>query len=326
MTIIPLLASIVVATNSVTISVVSPDPGLDCPLEFLVVGPDSDNAYEAMFVAEDSVADIDAAFRKAGLPLGSPISPKECKFWPIGTKVTLEPDLWTLIRDMRNEQKRSPVWTGGTREADGSAAAATNMPLSVFSFYNCAQSLMQFDDSLEQSVVYGRFQPAVKIPKGEKRTIKFSWTPGDTNGGKHVMTPDFPPEMTVADAAKLASALAQLDSPDTKVNGYKEGQFFFRAFVPRESWRDRKERLTQPYEVRFVDGKPKLTVIKEDWSDPDATDPKLNVSEATFESVKDRTDIETCFIYAPRSMKLAEVYAVRSLMPKSVVNWYVFGE
>ena len=174
--------------------------------------------------------------------------------------------------------------------------------------------------------MYGRFQLAVKIPKGEKRTIKFSWTPGDTNGGKHVMTPDFPPEMTVADAAKLASALAQLDSPDTKVNGYKEGQFFFRAFVPRESWRDRKERLTQPYEVRFVDGKPKLTVIKEDWSDPDATDPKLNVSEATFESVKDRTDIETCFIYAPRSMKLAEVYAVRSLMPKSVVNWYVFGE
>ena len=326
MTLLPLLASIVVATNSVSITVTSVDPGLDCPLEFFVVGPGSDNDYESLFVAEDSVADIDAAFRKAGMPLGSPIAHKECRFWPIGTKVRIEPDLWTLVRDSRDEQKRSPVWTGGTREADGSAAAATNMPLSVFAFYNCAQSLILFDDALEQSVVYGRFLPAVKIPKGEKRTIKFSWTPGETNGGKHVMTPDFPPEMTVEAAAKLAAALAQLDSPDTKVNGFKEGQFFYRAFVPRESWRDRKERLTQPYEVRFVEGKPDLTVIKEDWSDPDATDPKLEVSKATFESVKDRTDIDTCFIFAPRSMKLSEVYAVRPLLPKSVVNWYVFGE
>ena len=129
-----------------------------------------------------------------------------------------------------------------------------------------------------------------------------------------------------ATAAKLAAALAQLDSPDTKVNGFKEGQFFYRAFLPRESWRDRKERLSQPFEVRFVDGKPSLTVIKEDWSDPNATDPKLIESIQPFESIAkdDRTD--TCFIYAPKTMKLAEVYAVCKLIPKSVVNWYVFGE
>ena len=187
MTLLPLLASIIVATNSVSITVTSVDPGLDCPLEFFVVGPGSDNDYESLFVAEDSVADIDAAFRKAGMPLGSPIAHKECRFWPIGTKVKIEPDLWTLVRDSRDEQKRSPVWTGGTREADGSAAAATNMPLSVFAFYNCAQSLILFDDALEQSIVYGRFLPAVKIPKGEKRTIKFSWTPGETNSSSSLL-------------------------------------------------------------------------------------------------------------------------------------------
>jgi hypothetical protein len=78
--------------------------------------------------------------------------------------------------------------------------------------------------------------------------------------------------------------------------------------------------------VRFVDGKPSLTVIKEDWSDPNATDPKLIESIQPFESIAkdDRTD--TCFIYAPKTMKLAEVYAVCKLIPKSVVNWYVFGE
>ena len=140
------------------------------------------------------------------------------------------------------------------------------------------------------------------------------------------MTPDFPPEMSVGDAIKLASALMQLDSPETKVNGYKEGQFFYRAFLPRESWRDRKERLSQPFEVRFVDGKPALTVIKEDWSDPNATDPKLIETHPSFESIANDDRTDTCFIYAPKVMKLADVYAVCKLIPKTVVNWYVFGE
>jgi hypothetical protein len=118
----------------------------------------------------------------------------------------------------------------------------------------------------------------------------------------------------------------QLDSPATKVNGYKEGQFFYRAFLPRESWRDRKERLSQPFEVRFVDGKPALTVIKEDWSDPNATDPKLIETHPSFESIANDDRTGTCFIYAPKVMKLADVYAVCKLIPKTVVNWYVFGE
>ncbi len=326
MTLLPLIASILVGTNSVTISVLSTDCGMDTPLEFLVVGPDSDNDYEAMFTTEDSVADIDAAFKRAGMPLGTPISSRDCVFWPIGTKVTMEPDLWKMVRDTRNETKRPAVFTGGSRNPDGSALASTNMPLAVFAFYNLPQSLIQFDDALDQSIVYGRFKPAVKIPKGERRTIKFSWTPGETNGGKHVMTPDFPPTMTVEQAQKLANALAQLDSPDTKVNGFKDGQFFYRAFLPREAWRDRKERLLQPYEVRFVDGKPSLTVITEDWSDENSTDPKLTVFDASFESVKNKKDVDTCFIYASKSIKLKEVYAIRQLLPKSVVNWYVFSD
>ena len=319
------LASIFIATNSVTFTAVSTDCGMDAQIEFLFAGPGSDHDYESMFLTEDSVDDIAAAFRKAGMPLGKPTSGKECRFWPIGTKLKMEPDLWSLVRDIRNERRQPVVWTGGAREKDGSLVAATNMPLAVFALYNLPQSLMQFDDALDQSTTYGRFQPAVKLPKGERRTFKFTWT-GETNGGKHEMTPDFPPEMTVSDAIKLACALSELDSPATKVNGFKKGQFFYHAFLPRESWRDRKERLTQPYEVRFVDGKPSLTVVKEDWSDPDATDPKLVETNPPFESIAKDERVDTCFIYAPRSMKLAEVYAVCKLIPKSVVNWYVFGE
>ena len=325
MTFAALLATIVVSTNSVSFTAVATDCGADAEIEFLFAGPDSEHAYETLFLTEDSVRDIDAAFRKAGMPPGSPVSAKDCRFWPIGAKLTMKPDIWSVIRDARGERRQPMVWTGGTREADGSPVAATNMPLAVFALYSCPQSLIQFDDALDQSATYGRFLPAKKFTKGEKFTFTFTWT-GETNGGKHETTPDFPPTMSVGDAIKLAGALEKLDSPATKVNGFKEGQFFYRAFVPRESWRDRKERLSQPYEVRFVEGKPDLTVIKEDWSDPDSTDPKLEVSKATFESVKDRTDIDTCFVFAPRSMKLSEVYAVRKLLPKSVVNWYVFGE
>ena len=141
------------------------------------------------------------------------------------------------------------------------------------------------------------------------------------------MTPDFPPEMSVADAIKLALALEKLDSPETKVNGFREGQFFYRAFLPRESWRDRKERLTQPYEIRFANDKPTLTVIKEDWSDPDSTDPKLTVTEnVSFASILAADDVDTCFVYAARGMTLGKLYELRKLVPAAVVNWYVFAE
>ena len=50
------------ANHSVSISAVSTDPGIDMQLEFLLVGPNSDRDYEAMFVTEASIAEIAAAF------------------------------------------------------------------------------------------------------------------------------------------------------------------------------------------------------------------------------------------------------------------------
>ena len=166
--ILPVLASIVIATNSVTFTAVSTDCGLDAQVEFLFAGPDSDHDYESMFLTEDSVKDIAAAFEKAGMPLGKPTSAKACKFWPIGTKIKMEPDFWSLVRDMRDERKQPIVWTGGTREPDGAPVAATNMPLAVFALYNLSQSLMQFDDALDQSATYGRFHVQVYVDRGDE--------------------------------------------------------------------------------------------------------------------------------------------------------------
>lgn len=324
--ILSLLATIVIGTNSVTFTATSTDCGLDAPVEFLFVGPGSDHDYEAVFMTEDSLADLAAAFEKAGLKKGEPVSQKGCRFWPIGTKVTMKPDVWSILRDMRNERRQAPVWTGGTRESDGAPVAATNMPLAVFALYNLPQSLFQFDDALDQSVTYGRFQPAVKIKKGEARSFTVSWT-NETNGGKHVLTPDFPGEMTVAEAIKRARLYAELDSPEMKINGFKDGQFFYRAFLPLEQWRDRRERLMQPYEVRLGGAQPTVTVIREDWSDTTKTEPKLIVTEKKLDEIKnDDSPTDTCFIFAPNKMQLKDVYSIPEKLPKKVVNWYVYGE
>lgn len=321
-----IIAAVIVSSNSVTFTARSTDCGVDMPLEFLFVGPGSDRDYESMFVTEDDAGKIAEAFRKAGIPTGEPMSVSDCRFWPIGSKLEMKPDLWTIIRDQRNERKQPVVYTGGTRDINGNPEATTNMPAAVFALYNCPQSLMQFDDTLDQSTVYGRFLPAVKIPKGEVRKFTFTWK-GASNGGKHVTTPDFPPEMTVGEAVKKAGILAALDSPETKVNGFKKGQFYYRAFLPLEAWKDRSQRLAQPYEVRITgEGKAELTVITEDWSDTSSTDPKLIVERKKFEELTEDKKVNTCLIYVGKNVKLAEVYRITALVPKNVVNWYVFAE
>ena len=346
-----------VDSHSVAFDVVSTDPGLGTDIEFLVAGPDSDHDYEAMFLTENSVAELCDAFKRAGFPAGDPIDYRKCRFWPVGDDVAFEPDIWSFITDTRDERKAPVLFTGGTKGPDGVPEAHTNMPQAVFALYDCPQSIFQFDDSLGQSVTYGRFRPAVKIAKGEKRTLKVTWK-GRTLHKKLVLrlepgagvtnaiatlrresgddaeldvTTVFSPDMTVAEAQGCAAALQLLDSPSVKFNGFADGQFFFRAFMPLERWRDRTERLTQPYEVSIApDGKFSLTVIKEDWTTKtDSTDPILIVKEnVDFASLatSQGAQPDTCLIFAQKSTRLADVFAVRKLLPPSVSNFYVYGD
>ncbi len=340
--------------HSVSFEVVSTDCGLDAPLEFLVAGPGSDHDYEAMFLAENPVEEIAAAFDKAGIPRGSPTDVTKCRFWPVGDEVTIEPDLWTLLKELHAEGRPPVLYTGGARNSAGAPLAAAESPNAIFALYDCPQSLMQFDDSLAQSSTYGRFKCAVKIPKGEKRTLKISWNgrklhervalalePGGlaaamaslrdkaAKGVELDVTPSFAPSMTVEEAHAAASALAAVESAAVKINGHAEGQFFYRAFLPLERWRERAGRLSQPCEVRFDKaGKPTLTTIEEDWTtNPDSTDPLLIVKEnVDFASIAAGSKIDTCLIFAPRAMKLSEVFAVRRLLPAGIKNYYVFAE
>lgn len=345
--------------HSVSFTATSTDCGMDMQLEFLFVGPNSDRDYEAMFVTDAPIKDIAAAFEKAGIPAGRPYAPFACRLWPAGVSLKIEPALDTLVREMRGDTTPRLLYAGGTRGADGVPEADTNMPAAVFALYNCSQSLLQFNDSLEQSPTYGRFQPGVKIPKGERRTFIFTWS--GTNEIKTldlILAPgklpeamatlrdksreseldvlcDFSPELTVKEAGEIATALAMVDSVRVKLNGTKEGQFFFRAYLPLEKWRDRAERLAQPPEVRFcADGSIVVTEIKEDWSDEESLDPKLTPVERKFNDVAEAARLAsslaartmTVLVFAQPGETLGRLYDFRRKVSGTILNWYVFAE
>ncbi len=60
------------------------------------------------------------------------------------------------------------------------------------------------------------------------------------------------------------------------------GQVFYKSFLPDEQWRERARRLTQPWELHVgrvtpTNAVPPLRLVKilEDWSDPNAMEPRL---------------------------------------------------
>jgi len=345
--------------HSVTFTATSTDCGLDMQLEFLFVGPNSDRDYESMFVTDASVKEIAEAFDKAGIPRGRFIDPAASRFWPAGDVLEMKPSFAELVREMRGEKVPPVVYTGGARDESGLPVAETNMPAAVFALYGCGQSLIHLDDSLDQSVTYGRFQPAVKIPKGERREFTFTWD-GRKFWEPHTMklergkvgeaiaalkehasrcevdvTADFSGDLTVSEAAGFAQAIAMVDSSRVKVNGFPEGQLFYRAYLPMEKWRDRRERLSQPPEVHLRgDGTLTVVHVKEDWSDEESLDPKLTPEEFPFsdcaaaaakaETLAARTS--TVLMFAPADTKLSRIFEFRRAVKGRVTTWYVFQE
>lgn len=348
------------ANHSVTLSAVSTDCGKDTQLEFLLVGPTSDRDYESMFVTEAPIKDIAEAFEKAGITTGACHDPASCVFWPAGTEVTMEPAFSNVVRQVRDESYPPIVYTGGSREGKGIPVADTNMPSAVFALYNCGQSLLQLNDSLDQSTTYGRFQPAEKIAKGEKRTFTFKL---NTNAVRYVhqklafkpgnlgtvltglkesaskseveVLADFSPELTLKEAKDIATALSFVDSVRVKLNGFVEGQLFFRAYLPLEKWRDRKERLVQPPEIHLKgDGTARVVEIVEDWSNDDKIEPDLIVKEHECNDIASAAELATQFgarpltvlIFASAETKLEKIYEVRKGVKGYIPNWYVFTE
>jgi len=344
-----IFASALLAAGSVKIPAVATGIIPSAPVEFLLVAPDSDRDYESVFIAEQGAAEIAKAFEAAGFPCGRPVSDRACRFWPAGYRVTISPDPWEFVVDKELESNRLPaIFTGGERDMTGAVVAATNMPEAIFALYSLGQSLILLDDALDQSVTYGRFVPRREIEKGTRVEFTVSWDgssgtkpyilplkPGCLKESLEAMhasatpfgldvTPSFSPDLTVAEAATAANALAVLDSRAVRINGFMSGELFYRAYMPLEKWRDRGERLTQPLEVRLSDSSATFTVIDEDWN-VEGLDPKLSPRNVSFDDAK-KFKGDTCFVYTSPDMRLERIYELKRNLPASLRNWYIYAE
>ena len=342
-----MLSAVLAASLSFTATATGVEKGT--PVEFIFAGRDTDRDYESMFLMEDSVDGFCGRMEKAGLPRGRPTDSAACRLWPVGCSLKFEPSLSSFIDGKMPEgfAASDPIYTGGTRLVGGACDAGTNMPASVFSIYSLSQSPIVYNGIYDQGVVYGSFTAGKTFKKGERVSFTVSWDaetlpknlhltirPGnsaevlrrlkdESAKGELDVLIGFDETLSITEATAAANALATIDSPRVKINGFTN--IFYRAFLPLVKWLDRKERLTQPFELTLGDPD-KLVFIEEDWT-VEGDDPKLTPREILFETAKSHPKTDTCFIFADSQTPLSRVLrAKEKLWEANIKNWYVFTE
>ena len=262
------------------------------PVEFFVIGPLSDRAYESFAVSVASPGAIAAGLDAIGVPRGVPVNPARSRFWPQGEGVSLavrafdDASSVLTLRDLLKDERAAedgaileaaPVATGGARDVSGAVVAQTNMPCAIFALYSHAPSLLQLDGTFDQSVIYGRFRSLRRHRPGDlfEMTLSYSGSPrveervvnvkkgadlapilGELRaiaGSRAVYAKlAFAPDVPLAESAAAAKAFSLVDGSGVRMNGAAPGQFFYRAFLPDPEWRRREGRIFQPFEVHMA--------------------------------------------------------------------------
>lgn len=341
-----MIAAILAASLSFTATATGLEKG--APVEFIFAGRNTDRDYETMFLIEDSVDEFCAKLEAAGLPRGNPTDVALARLWPVGCPVTFSPALDSFIEGKMPEglPESNPIYTGGLRLGEGRCDAGTNMPAAVFSIYTLAQSPFVYNGIYDQGTVYGSFSARKALKKGERVSFTVTWDaatlpqeinltihPGKaTDVLNHLRAASensevsarigFDGQLTVQEATAAALALATIDSSRIKVNGCSN--IFYRSFLPLVKWQDRKERLSQPFELTL--GNPnRLVFIEEDWT-VEGVDPKLTPVEIAISDIALHPRTDTCFIYADTKTTVSEILlAMKSLNGGNIRNWYVFS-
>jgi hypothetical protein len=177
-----------------------------------------------------------------------------------------------------------------------------------------------------------------KVIKKGTLTEVVTWLKALSDRGEDLfVTLTMSEEMTLAQAADLASLFALLDGKGIKLYGKEKAGIFPRAFLPQEAWRKREGRTPQPFEVYLLGDTNRLTYIEEDWSG-EGLDPKLSPKDYPFSEVselpglvkrvgdKDSKKVELLFVFASRNTPLKKVMpAVRALSDRLPLV-YIFAE
>lgn len=341
-----MIAAVLAASLSFTAIATGLEKG--APVEFVFAGRNTDRDYETMFLIDGSVDELCAKLEAAGLPRGLPPDDSQARLWPVGCPVTFSPALDSFIDGKMPEglSDSQPIYTGGSRLTEGGCDAGTNMPAAVFSIYTLAQSPFSYNGIYDQGAVYGSFTARKTLKKGERVTFTVRWDatmfpqlidltihPGNAAEVlNHLRAASeksevsarigFDGSLTVREASAAAMALATIDSSRIKINGCSN--IFYRSFLPLVKWQDRKERLSQPFELTLGDPN-RLIFIEEDWT-VEGDDPKLTPVEIAVSDITRHPRTDTCFIYAKEQTRISEILrAMESLKVGNIRNWYVFS-
>ncbi|MBR1870213.1 MAG: hypothetical protein IJ802_00095 [Kiritimatiellae bacterium] len=196
-------------------------------IEFFAAGPQSDHAYETLFLADDPPQAIADAIAKTGIPQGLATDPFKARLWPQGERVRVYARLaregekfapladWVEDRwETENAEDADGVlgtalrWTGGARDGKGHLVADTMSPNAIFALFTTGQSPIVLDGQHEQSVTYGRFFPAKRMALGDKAEIAVEWD------GKRSVASETLEIANAADAAQLLRSLKEKHAAD----------------------------------------------------------------------------------------------------------------
>ncbi|MBR4172149.1 MAG: hypothetical protein IKR48_10915 [Kiritimatiellae bacterium] len=160
-------------------------------------------------------------------------------------------------------------------------------------------------------------------------------------GMEPFLTLDFAQELTLQQAAEVSTVFQMLDGKGVKMVGKTDKGIYFQAFLPESKWRERKDRVPQPFELhltRQADGalRKVLTFIEEDWSG-ESLDPALKPHDYEFtewseflplvlKSGGEDNKVELLFVFAPKDLSLREILPGIHAVDSRLRTVYLFGE
>jgi hypothetical protein len=154
-------------------------------VEFLIVGPQSNRAYESATVSVANPSDIVRALESIGVPRGQGVDGRLFRFWPYGERISgtirklsdgveSARPLQSVIKDSKSELplfgENGLVFTGGPW-TDGVCGADTQQPSSVIALYNEPDTLFDVPFLASKGAAYGRSVLAAKMEYGEVMEI-----------------------------------------------------------------------------------------------------------------------------------------------------------
>ncbi|MBQ7189876.1 MAG: hypothetical protein IJR99_10715 [Kiritimatiellae bacterium] len=160
-------------------------------------------------------------------------------------------------------------------------------------------------------------------------------------GMEPFITLDFAQDLTVQQATEVATVFQMLDGKGVKMIGKAANGLYFQAFLPESKWRERKDRVPQPFELHLTRTADRtlrkvLTFIEEDWSG-ESLDPELKPHDYEFKEwdellplvVKSGgkdNKVELLFVFAPKDLPLRDLLPGVIAVDSRLRTVYVFGE